>query len=218
MDKTDYHARIETPVMLDYGVYLQVDRLLTCQKPLAEMVNGDELQFQIVHQVEELWMKLIAYTLVDVLDYMEKQDTHRVVTLMGRVHRLMRLMTAQLSAVYLWSAIDKCEPGFLGGARIEQIAGFYYFGSDLPLGTALTIASATAAVVVVALELGLAIGVWRPRWHRRLLPLGVAFHAGLYVLLPVATFSATMVLLYLAAIEPAAVHRAVARLAPGADE
>ncbi|MCY1054119.1 HTTM domain-containing protein [Nannocystis sp. SCPEA4] len=130
----------------------------------------------------------------------------------------LRLMTAQLSAVYLWSAFDKCEPGFFGGARLEQIVGFYYFGSDLPLGTSLTIVSSTAAVAVVALEFGLAIGVWRPRWHRRLLPLGVAFHAGLYVLLPVATFSATMVLLYLAAIEPGAVHRVVAGLAPRAEE
>ncbi|TIW88564.1 MAG: tryptophan 2,3-dioxygenase, partial [Mesorhizobium sp.] len=92
-DKTDYHARIEAPEMRDYGVYLKCDQLLACQKPLAEMVNADELQFQIVHQVEELWMKLIAYTLVDVLDYLEKQNTHRIVTLMGRVHRLMRMMT-----------------------------------------------------------------------------------------------------------------------------
>ncbi|MCY1007811.1 HTTM domain-containing protein [Nannocystis pusilla] len=130
----------------------------------------------------------------------------------------LRLMTAQLSAVYLWSAIDKCEAGFLSGARLEQIAGFYYFGSDLPLGTALTIVSATAAWTVVALEFALAIGVWRPRWHRVLLPLGVAFHAGLYVLLPVHTFSATMVLLYLAVIDPSAVHRAVAAALPRADE
>src|SRR5258708_30502836 len=96
MHKPDYHARIEAPEMRDYGVYLQCDKLLACQKPLAEMVNADELQFQIVHQVEELWMKLITYTLVDVVDFLEKQNTHRIVTLMGRVQRLMRLMTAQL--------------------------------------------------------------------------------------------------------------------------
>ena len=66
MNRTDYHRMIETPQMLDYGVYLDVSKLLDCQKPLAEMCNADELQFQIVHQVEELWMKLMAYTLVDV--------------------------------------------------------------------------------------------------------------------------------------------------------
>ena len=70
----------------------------------------------------------------------------------------------------------------------------------------------------MALEFALALGVWRPRWHRLLLPLGVAFHAGLYVLLPVHTFSATMVLLYLAVIDPSAVHRAVAAALPRADE
>ncbi len=51
MNRREYHARLEAPQMLDYGVYLQCDKLLTCQKPLADMVNGDELQFQIVHQV-----------------------------------------------------------------------------------------------------------------------------------------------------------------------
>ncbi|TIW67523.1 MAG: tryptophan 2,3-dioxygenase, partial [Mesorhizobium sp.] len=99
MLKSEYHARIEAPEMRDYGVYLQCDKLLQCQKPLADMVNADELQFQIVHQVEELWMKLIAYTLADVLDYLVREDTHRIVTLMGRVHRLMRLMTAQLDVL-----------------------------------------------------------------------------------------------------------------------
>lgn len=99
MDKKAYYDRIESPQMLDYGVYLNCDKLLTCQKPLAEMANADELQFQIVHQVEELWMKLMAYTLVEVIDYLEKADTNRIVTLMGRVHRLMRLMTAQLDVL-----------------------------------------------------------------------------------------------------------------------
>lgn len=125
MDKTDYHAKIESPVMLDYGVYLQVDKLLACQKPLAEMVNGDELQFQIVHQVEELWMKLIAYTLVDVLDFLEKQDTHRVVTLMGRVHRLMRLMTAQLDMLETMSPKEYQQVRLqLGNGSGQESPGF----------------------------------------------------------------------------------------------
>lgn len=125
MDKTDYHARIETPEMRDYGVYLQCDRLLTCQKPLSEMVNADELQFQIVHQVEELWMKLIAYTLVDVLDYLEKQDTHRVVTLMGRVHRLMRMMTAQLDLLETMSPKEYQQIRLqLGNGSGQESPGF----------------------------------------------------------------------------------------------
>jgi tryptophan 2,3-dioxygenase len=33
--------------------------LFACQKPADQLVNEDELAFQIVHQVEELWMKLL---------------------------------------------------------------------------------------------------------------------------------------------------------------
>ncbi|RWF17128.1 MAG: tryptophan 2,3-dioxygenase, partial [Mesorhizobium sp.] len=127
MDKPDYHARIEAPEMLDYGVYLNCDRLLSCQKRLSEMVNADELQFQIVHQVEELWMKLMAYTLVDVLDWLERQDTHRIVTLMGRVHRLMRLMTAQLDLLETMSPKEYQQIRLqLGNGSGQESPGFKF--------------------------------------------------------------------------------------------
>lgn len=125
MDKPDYYARIEAPEMRDYGVYLSCDKLLACQKPLAEMVNADELQFQIVHQVEELWMKLIAYTLVDVVDFLEQQNTHRIVALMGRVHRLMRLMTAQLDLLETMSPKEYQEIRLqLGNGSGQESPGF----------------------------------------------------------------------------------------------
>lgn len=125
MDKKAYYDRIESPQMLDYGVYLNCDKLLTCQKPLSEMANADELQFQIVHQVEELWMKLMAYTLVEVIDYLEKSDTHRVVTLMGRVHRLMRLMTAQLDVLETMSPKEYQQIRLqLGNGSGQESPGF----------------------------------------------------------------------------------------------
>src|ERR1044071_5350933 len=127
MDKTDYHARIEAPEMRDYGVYLKVDHLLSCQKPLADMVNADELQFQIVHQVEELWMKLIAYTLVDVVGYLEEENTHRIVTLMGRVHRLMRMMTVQLDILETMSPKEYQEIRLqLGNGSGQESPGFKF--------------------------------------------------------------------------------------------
>jgi tryptophan 2,3-dioxygenase len=99
MKKDDFYKMIESPEMLDYGVYLQCDKLLDCQKPISDLATPDEMQFQIVHQVEELWMKLICFTLVDILEYMEKQKHHRVVTLFGRVHKLQRMMVDQLDVL-----------------------------------------------------------------------------------------------------------------------
>src|SRR5437660_11921926 len=81
---------------LDYEVYLRTKALLSCQTDYAELCNKDELQFQIVHQVEELWMKLIAYTLLDADDYLQQENTNRVLTLFRRIHAALRLMIQQI--------------------------------------------------------------------------------------------------------------------------
>ena len=106
MYREKYYSMIETPEMLDYGVYLNCDKLLSCQKDLEDLCNGEELQFQIVHQVEELWMKLASYTLVDILDYMADAHTNRVLTLFGRCHQILHLMIAQLSLLETMSPKD----------------------------------------------------------------------------------------------------------------
>lgn len=49
-----------------YASYVNTAALLACQKPAGRLVNDDELAFQTVHQVEELCMKLLAHTLIDI--------------------------------------------------------------------------------------------------------------------------------------------------------
>lgn len=121
----------------------------------------------------------------------------------------LRLYTVQLAAVYLWSALDKLSPAFLGGARLEQIAMSLYFGSDPPQAPIYAIATVLAAWLVTLLELALGLGFLLGKTPRWLLLAGVALHATLYLSLPVGTFSATMICLYLAALDPDAVHRAL---------
>ncbi|MFC3092945.1 tryptophan 2,3-dioxygenase [Alteromonas sediminis] len=125
MFRKKYHHMLNNPEMLDYGVYLQCDKLLSSQKPLNDLCNADELQFQIVHQVEELWMKLIIYTLVDVLEYMEQENTHRVVTLMKRVHGLQRLMIEQLDVLETMSPKEYQQIRLqLGNGSGQESPGF----------------------------------------------------------------------------------------------
>ncbi len=97
MDRAYFYRQMAGEGDLDYEKYLETAQLLACQKDYSALVNGDELQFQIVHQVEELWMKLIAYTLLDIDERMARRETHRVVTLFHRVHGLQRLLIDQLS-------------------------------------------------------------------------------------------------------------------------
>jgi tryptophan 2,3-dioxygenase len=105
--------QLEAPEMLDYGVYLNCDKLLACQKPVSDFVNEDELQFQIVHQVEELWMKLINYSLIDAVAHMEETNTTRALTLFERANRLCRLMTDQLSV------LETMSPKLYQAIRLE---------------------------------------------------------------------------------------------------
>ncbi|GAC33749.1 tryptophan 2,3-dioxygenase [Paraglaciecola polaris LMG 21857] len=111
--------------MLDYGTYLNCQQLLSAQKPLTELCNGDELQFQIVHQVEELWMKLMIYTLVDVLEYMQQENTLRVVSLMKRVTFIQRMMSQQLDLLETMSPKEYQQIRLqLGNGSGQESPGF----------------------------------------------------------------------------------------------
>nr|WP_136252339.1 tryptophan 2,3-dioxygenase family protein [Ningiella ruwaisensis] len=125
LSKQEYYEMIESPDMLDYGVYLNCDKLLACQKPLNGLATNDELQFQIVHQVEELWMKLIAFTLVDIMQYMEQKQSHRVITLFKRVHRLQQMMTDQLAILETMSPKEYQQIRLqLGNGSGQESPGF----------------------------------------------------------------------------------------------
>ena len=109
MDRSHFYSIMNGEGTLDYEIYLNTKALLSCQKDFKDFCNADELQFQIVHQVEEMWMKLIGYTLLDIDDYLQKENTHRVITLFRRVHIALRLMTEQLASTGAGAVI-------LGGA------------------------------------------------------------------------------------------------------
>lgn len=120
-----YHALLDNPEILDYGSYLNCQQLLSAQKPLTELCNGDELQFQIVHQVEELWMKLMIYTLVDVLEYMHQENTLRVVSLMKRVSFIQRMMSQQLDLLETMSPKEYQQIRLqLGNGSGQESPGF----------------------------------------------------------------------------------------------
>ena len=97
MNREQFYAMMSGEGTLDYELYLNTKALLSCQSNLSELCNADELQFQVVHQVEELWMKLIAYTLLDIDDYLQQENTNRVLTLFRRVHLTQRLMIQQIA-------------------------------------------------------------------------------------------------------------------------
>ncbi|MEO1376294.1 MAG: tryptophan 2,3-dioxygenase family protein, partial [Cyanobacteria bacterium J06635_10] len=120
-----FYSIINGKGTLDYEVYLNTKTLLSCQKDFKDLCNSDELQFQIVHQSEELWMKLIAYTLLDIDDYLQQENTPRVITLLGRVHRIQKIMIEQLSVLETMSPKEYQEiRAVLGNGSGQESPGF----------------------------------------------------------------------------------------------
>jgi tryptophan 2,3-dioxygenase len=125
MDREHFYSIMNGEGTLDYELYLNTKALLSCQKDFHEFCNADELQFQIVHQVEELWMKLIGYTLLDVDDYLAKEETHRVVTLFRRVNVALHLMIEQLALLETMSPKEYQEIRLkLGNGSGQESPGF----------------------------------------------------------------------------------------------
>jgi len=125
MDRAHFYATMNGEGTLDYERYLNTKALLSCQKEFTEFCNGDELQFQIVHQVEELWMKLIGYTLLDIDDYLQQENTNRVVTLFRRAHTALRLMISQLALLETMSPREYQEIRLkLGNGSGQESPGY----------------------------------------------------------------------------------------------
>jgi len=125
MDRQSFYKMMKGQTGLDYEVYLNSDALLACQKPFEDFCNKDELQFQIVHQVEELWMKLMAYTLLDIDEYMAEKNTNRIVTLFGRVDLLQSMMNEQLALLETMSPKEYQQIRLaLGNGSGQESPGF----------------------------------------------------------------------------------------------
>ena len=125
MDREYFYSIMNGEGTLDYELYLNTRQLLSCQKEFRAFCNRDELQFQVVHQIEELWLKLINYTLLDLDDYIQQENTNRVVTLFKRGHIALKLMTDQLSLLETMSPKEYQEIRLqLGNGSGQESPGF----------------------------------------------------------------------------------------------
>ena len=82
--------------LTDYEKYIRTDELLALQKPASALTCHDELQFQVVHQAAELWMKLIDHELQFACTLLDADDAVRALTHLHRVGRIQRVLLHQL--------------------------------------------------------------------------------------------------------------------------
>jgi tryptophan 2,3-dioxygenase len=78
-----------------YASYLQLDRLLSAQRPLSDPEHHDELLFIIQHQTSELWMRLIIHELDAVLRFLAVDDLGPCQKGLARVKQIQRQLFEQ---------------------------------------------------------------------------------------------------------------------------
>ncbi|MFN2398290.1 MAG: tryptophan 2,3-dioxygenase family protein [Gemmatimonadaceae bacterium] len=110
---------------IHYASYLLLDDLLSLQRPLSSPEHPDELLFIIVHQSSELWFKVILHEMETLVDVMVRSDAMASIFVVKRINALVRIVTAQLSA------LDTLPPqrfaqfrGQLGSSSGSQSAQF----------------------------------------------------------------------------------------------
>jgi tryptophan 2,3-dioxygenase len=89
---------------LDYGGYLQLDRLLSAQRLVSDPPHHDELLFIVQHQVAELWMKLIIHELKAAIGFIGEDRIDRALKVMARVKQIQRQLFEQ------WAVLETLTP------------------------------------------------------------------------------------------------------------
>jgi tryptophan 2,3-dioxygenase len=89
---------------MTYGGYLQLDTLLSAQKPLSDPVHHDELLFIVQHQVAELWMKLVIHELKAAIARLRADDVDTTLKILARVKQVQRQLFEQ------WGVLETLTP------------------------------------------------------------------------------------------------------------
>jgi tryptophan 2,3-dioxygenase len=85
--------------VLTYGSYLRVPQLLEQQVPESSPPAHDELLFITIHQVYELWFKLLLAELTDARDRMLAGESYLPRVRLERCHTIERVLVGQVDVI-----------------------------------------------------------------------------------------------------------------------
>src|SRR2546423_1764891 len=81
---------------LTYSQYLKLDELLALQQPLSRPVEHDEMLFIVIHQVHELWFKLLLVELEKVSNDLRAGDLYGSIATFKRGRTILKTLVGQL--------------------------------------------------------------------------------------------------------------------------
>ncbi|MGG1687770.1 tryptophan 2,3-dioxygenase [Pseudalkalibacillus sp. NRS-1564] len=124
MDKKDHVDPTESSIHTDfknnmtYGEYLSLDQILSGQNRLSD--HHDEMLFIIIHQVSELWMKLILHELKGAIEAIENNELSSAFKMLARVSK------TQTQIIQAWDVLSTLTPSEYMEFRdsLGQASGF----------------------------------------------------------------------------------------------
>jgi tryptophan 2,3-dioxygenase len=84
---------------LSYGRYLKVPELLSLQQSRSSPQHHDEPLFIIIHQVYELWFKVLLHEIDSALALLEQDAVAEATRLLRRVVEVQRVLVAQVKVL-----------------------------------------------------------------------------------------------------------------------
>ena len=114
-------AQLDFSTRMSYGDYLQIDSILSAQKPLSPA--HDEMLFIVQHQTSELWMKLMLHELQAAMAHIAQDQLPAAFKMLARVSKIMEQL------VHAWDVLATMTPPEYSAMRpyLGQSSGFQSF-------------------------------------------------------------------------------------------
>ncbi len=105
-NQRDIEPGIQTDLdgQMTYAGYLQLDTLLSAQRPLRQPPCHNEMLFIVQHQVAELWMKLLIHELRAAVAHLQVDDVDACLKVLARVKQVQRQLFEQ------WAVLETLTP------------------------------------------------------------------------------------------------------------
>ena len=118
---SEENAKLDFSNSMSYGDYLQIDTILSAQKPLSPA--HDEMLFIVQHQTSELWMKLMLHELQAAIRHIAEDDLPPAFKMLARVSKIMEQL------VHAWDVLATMTPPEYSAMRpyLGQSSGFQSF-------------------------------------------------------------------------------------------
>jgi len=81
---------------LTYATYLQLERILDCQKAYSDPPEHDEMLFIVIHQTYELWFKQLLHEFDKICRDFAANDLYGAIHSFKRARTIMKTLVAQI--------------------------------------------------------------------------------------------------------------------------